>query len=190
MIAAACFVTPNSCGAQTYWVLDRGELRPAYDDPARLAAKEWHVRLYRAGETPVGRNYWGVETGQSAAEVMERLKASQNFERRYERWCQCPRGASTHFNPVGPIAVISRSQTSVIVGTALRIKAAYDQFGKVRTQINAWVFNKPKPPNPYEGIGRVALDYGRLVIDRLEANLQQISDLTRRSARHGGEVGD
>ena len=69
--------------------------------------KQWEIWLFPKGKIK-GDNfeYWGEITDRTAAGATAQLQSSQSFERGWEKWCSCPYGSSTFFNPLGPIAVL------------------------------------------------------------------------------------
>src|SRR5688572_23853429 len=93
----------------TYYVDDGTTIAPVYsNDLPTSKIQEWQVRLYRRGEPTGGRDNWGLITGSTSDKVMEELRSSQAFEKRYARWIGKPEEyeINTHFNYLGPIAIV------------------------------------------------------------------------------------
>jgi len=79
----------------------------------QVRPSEWQVRLYKNGAPTGGRDNWGLITGKTAASVMEQLKREQQFQIRFARFAGTDyrMEVCTHFNPLGPIAVVKQSKT-------------------------------------------------------------------------------
>src|SRR5438132_4478239 len=110
MMAAIVATRPAAAqSAQTYWVYDGRSLSVVQRDPSTVQAKEWAAFYFRKS-APAGTmsQRWGIDTGQSAADVLRKVKENQRFERQFERWCQCSWGENTTFNVIAPVVSLSK----------------------------------------------------------------------------------
>jgi hypothetical protein len=106
---------PCAQAQSTFYVFSDNSLEIRYGNPAANYTR-WQVWLFQEGvrlpHHTVGLQYsrWGLIEGTSAASVMQRLRAFQNFEEAYlnffgpNTW-----GRYTFSNPLGPIAVAGRA---------------------------------------------------------------------------------
>jgi Flp pilus assembly protein TadD len=101
-------------GAQSsgFWVWNGTSLTRVYDDnTSQFVVREWQVWLYNMGQPTGGKNYWGMMSGRTSAEVMQKLKNDQESELRSNNFFgngRVPSQKLGHFNPLGPIAVVER----------------------------------------------------------------------------------
>lgn len=151
----------STLGFAQYFVDDgRGVLRRV-EGPPDGRPTDWHVRLYRRGEATGGQNYWGSIAGKSADEVMKELESSQEFEKRFERWCACNWGVDTFMNPLGPVArppggePAAKSTLGRLVDAYPRLKALHDGA----RQLDRILSTKETHPNPFSSVGNVLKEY-------------------------------
>lgn len=127
----------------TYYVYDGTTLQTVHDDPARATYTNWQIWLFKKdgfmGSYTGSTGSWGSIEGKSAQSVMKQLKAEQNFEKVYERWCNCEWGADTFFNPRGPVAVIGRAieHRPVALQKLDEIEKLYERASKVAELVQA-----------------------------------------------------
>jgi hypothetical protein len=148
--------------------------------------EEWQIRLYRRGDATGGSNHWGLITGPSSAHVEAQLKEDQNFEKVYERWCQCGQDVLTYFNSMGPIAVIGTGTPS---DSKTKFLAYYNKLSKIWSEYKelkeAWetaekiVTGKGiKPATPFDHVGEVFKEYSENLtkvqkqVDKLQKDLE------------------
>lgn len=99
-----------------YYVESGGGIRKVENaDPSKVKVKEWRVKLYKRGFPRTGNTNWGSISAPTAAAVMEKLKASQEFELRSNAFFGKGRvqdEVCTSFNPLGPIAILDGASGS------------------------------------------------------------------------------
>lgn len=180
LLLAMCVLSGQAAAAiESYWIDDGRSLTPtqAYGDPDEIKPDRWEVRLYRNGETPGAPwpAYWGSISGKSAREVMDKLKRSQEFQIRYARWAgfDYRTERDTHFNPLGPIAVMKPpakipNPLKALFDEAMRMR------GKLRDHHLIDLDRLFGDNNPFGSVGRVVREYGDSLLhaqqqlDRLE----------------------
>lgn len=128
----------------------------AHGRPEEVLAKEWQFWLYRKGAAAAGPLYWGVIAGRSVAAVRAELKSSQDFERAWERWCGCPWGDDTNFNPLGPIAVVE-APLYPRVNRAADLAERIIALRKIVQGVSA--ITEGRPANPFRAVGTVLREY-------------------------------
>jgi hypothetical protein len=113
-----------------YFVYDGSVATRIEGDAAQTNYKQWRVWLFKKNAMAANRpeGSWGTISGNSAADVMKKLKASQEFEKQYERWCACTWGQDTFFNSVGPIAI---TEFMYELKTVHQLKEASDAYEQV-----------------------------------------------------------
>jgi len=111
----AAVVSAHARPQTSAYVYDGKVLEVADGDLALAKCTRWQVWLYAEGvripRYTAGLQYsrWGVLEGNSAENVMQQLRDSQNFEAAYLKFFDSGAwGRYTFFNPVGPIAVTDR----------------------------------------------------------------------------------
>jgi len=97
----------------TAYVEKGGQLSPYYDDPAKLAPKEWRFDLQAYSDNHV----WGALTSTSLSGVKRKLEAEQKFAKSYARFTSGDENQAlteelNFFKPKGPIAVMEPGQGS------------------------------------------------------------------------------
>lgn len=134
----------------------------------QIKAKEWTVRLYKKGAPKTGNSYWGTIKAATADEVMAKLKSQQDFELRFNNFIgkgSVQDDILTHFNPLGPIAIIDETKASELPLDEAQKKIA-DQYEKavdlfytgldVKNNLDVIVKGKE---NPYADIGSNFMQY-------------------------------
>jgi hypothetical protein len=129
-----CFCYNSFLLSQTSFYIQSGGnvTKVENGDPSRLNITEWQVRLYKRGASTTGSSYWGTITGSTASEVMEKLRKEQAFELDFNKFIGKGRiedDVYTHFNSLGPIALIDASKASELSLTDERKKLA-DLYAK------------------------------------------------------------
>ena len=77
----AILVTLNLFSQSTFYIQDRNGISKVENgDPSQMDVNMWQVRLYNRGVPKSGDNYWGTIEGNSADEVMQKLKTQQEYE--------------------------------------------------------------------------------------------------------------
>jgi hypothetical protein len=164
-VLAVALGGPAPAQSSTYYVYDGRSLqRVDHADPAAVRVKEWRVWLYRKGQRAGGPDYWGAIRGASASSVMAHLERDQVFERYWERWCRCDWGAETHFNPLGPIAIMEPPPG--VLESLARLSEDYDRlqelrepFDKAREMLDPDDGRSGGERNPYGAVGSVLKEY-------------------------------
>jgi hypothetical protein len=138
--------------------IDRG------DEEAVPNVREWQIRLYKRGAPTSGENHWGLITGKSAADVRAQLEKAQIFEKKWERWCGCGWGASTYYNPMGPIAVIETPQRSklsqAVIDNANTIEDLHNYTWKLYERTNDLLYALGEADkNPFNHVGVTLHEY-------------------------------
>jgi hypothetical protein len=105
-------VGPVSAQSSGFWVWNGTSLTRVYDNnTSQFVVREWQVWLYNMGKPTGGKDYWGMLTGRTSEEVMQRLKQDQGFELRSNNFFgkgRVPSQTLGNFNPLGPIAIVER----------------------------------------------------------------------------------
>ena len=145
---------------------------------SQLNVKEWRVLLYKRGASKSGGNYWGKIKGSSADEVMQELKTEQEFELKFNAFIgkgSVQDESLTHFNPLGPIAVLDAS-TSSESATEEKIGQTSEIYNKAGEYLIAFfdakkrldVILKGKTINPYDNYGSVFKEYSSNLKDAIK----------------------
>ena len=137
-----------------YYVWDGQTLTRVYSDPGGAEHVTWNIWLFRQGEPHIPRKQWGALFGNSAADVLKKLERAQSFETRYERWCRCDYGPSTHFNPSLPIAVTGRQDAPSVATTDLDVP--FETLNGLHEAFNAAVELTSSDAPPSSGFGDFA----------------------------------
>ncbi|TCC82693.1 hypothetical protein [Pedobacter hiemivivus] len=154
----------------TYYVQSKGNISKVENsDASRVKVKEWRVRLYKKGAPRTGNSNWGSISASSAEEVMKKLKAEQEFELRSNAFFGKGRVQDeicTHFNPLGPIAVLDEDTEKVAAekrAAELYAKSVdiYETFLEVKDNVDAL----RGVDNPYSGVGNNFKEYAETVKD-------------------------
>jgi methyl-accepting chemotaxis protein len=170
----------------------RGVSKVENGDSTQIKVTEWQVRLYKKGQSTGGNDQWGLITGKSAQSVMEKLKKAQDFELRYNAWAgkgRVPDDVFTHFNPLGPIAVVEREPTEReqaldkkrLIPKEIwdRIQNAYERakgYYEGYQRIGEITSKEPKLKTPFDNVGDVFREY----TDNLREAFERVADLRRR----------
>lgn len=158
-----------------------------YGNPDDIKPSEWQVRLYKRGQSTGGNDNWGLISEKSASKVLETLKKDQDFERRWEKWCGCSWGADTHFNPLGPIAVIKKPLLSKQIFDAYdKSIEIYLRARDIQKKYQLLILGKEQKNNQFSGIGKVIKEYMEQFRDvfRKKAVLDRIMATTNGIASH------
>lgn len=145
-------------------------------NPDQVKAKEWKVRLYRKGAPRSGNSYWGTINGNSAKEVMSKLKVDQDFELRFNAFIgkgQVQNNVLTNFNPLGPIAVVeddeSKDEESAEEESTSKknlndlsvlnedAKQLLEDYNDVKKKLD--IILKGKPVTAFDNVGNVFKEY-------------------------------
>jgi hypothetical protein len=188
-LAVIIALTVNVAFAQnpitSFWIYDGKTMqRVENGNPNEIRVVEWQVRLYKMGAPTSGDSNWGLITAKTADAVMRKLKDSQDFELRYNRWAgngNVPDKVLTHFNPLGPIARIERAPSpSETKKDSQRLvpKAMWDKYKGIADRVNGLregyskikdiVTNAPKDANPFERVGNTFREYTDNLTDAFE----------------------
>lgn len=147
-------------------------------DPTQLVAKEWVVRLYKMNAPNSGANYWGTISGATADEVMKKLKTDQDFEISYNKFIG--KGAVkdlifTHFNPLGPIAIVDEGRSSdevqsqygeEVVTITQKLKEYMQASTEAKKKLD--VILKGKPVTAFDNVGEVFKEYSSNLKDAIK----------------------
>jgi hypothetical protein len=178
-------------------LIDDGKrLYESRQKPSELRVREWQIRLNKRS-TPTE---WGRITGKTIDSVQKQLKESQDFEKRYERWCECGPDEDTFFRPSKPIAVLERETPSPTVEAAESVlsaaNVASEQYERdLRRAIDAWkAAESGKSGKLFRKPGDVLREYARglrATQKRLAQAQRQISDMANTAASDlGDELND
>jgi len=186
------FLSANVYAQETYYTDNgRGLIQSVRGNPDEVKAKEWQVRLYKLGEATSGNHNWGLITGKSAVAVMNQLKESQDFQKRYAKWSgfDYTRETFTFFNPLGPIAVVEepkpRSAKLVTqIGDGIdainRLREGYKKIEQILT-------DKPQTANPYRNVGNVLREYAKN-LSNAETRLADLQNKLRAEYNYTGAL--
>ncbi len=147
-------------------------------DPSQLSVSVWQVRLYKRGMSKSGNNYWGTIEGNSADNVMQKLKIQQEYELKINSFFgkgKVQDEVLTHFNALGPIA-ITEASTSTKSSTAEKTDETSEIYNKAGGYVEAFleakkrldVILKGKPVNPYDNYGSVFKEYASNLKDAVK----------------------
>jgi hypothetical protein len=159
LLGAAAYTAAAS--DNEYYLFNGRELtRVTRGRPEEVSAKEWQFWLYRKGAAASGSDYWGAITGRTVAAVRAELKSSQDFERTYERWCECSWGPETNFNALGPIAMVDAPlypKSSELYDALDRLK----KLAGISSQIleAAGAVDRNRRANPFRLVGAIFREY-------------------------------
>lgn len=163
-VVAVVFTTVRVSAQEPYYIDDGKQISPANGDPKAVQAAEWQVRLYKSGVRTGGKDNWGLITGKTAEDVMQKLKSGQDFQVLYAKWAgtDYTSEVSTYFNPLGPIAVLKsmRSISEDKWKKALDFIERVNKARKMYKQIADILGTRPQDSNPYKNVGRVLKEYG------------------------------
>jgi hypothetical protein len=122
IIALLLAVLISVCGAQAeagFYVQQGNSISYSPQQPPKGKIKEWRIYLYKAADAPgdwgglkgspspyLKPGYWGTIDGKSAESVMKQLKQSQDFARKWARWCKCGADETEYDHYLGPVAVM------------------------------------------------------------------------------------
>jgi hypothetical protein len=150
-------------------------------DPSQLNVSAWQVRLYKRGASKSGNNYWGKIEGGSANEVMQKLRAGQEFELKFNAFIGKGRVQDpvlTNFNPLGPIAI---TDASILTQSPTEEKIAQtsETYNKAGDYLNAYfeakkrldVILKGKTINPFDNYGSVFKEYTSNLKDAIKQTI-------------------
>lgn len=133
VLAVILLTSCYSFSQTSFYILSGGNITKVENaDPSKLNVIEWRVLLYKRGVAKTGTSYWGTIKGSTAHEVMEILKKQQQFELDFNKFIgkgSIEDAVYTHFNPLGPIAVLDDRKASELPLTDEQKKAA-DLYAK------------------------------------------------------------
>ena len=169
------------------YVYDGKILKVANEDFSQVKYSRWQVWLYeedvRIPHYTVGMQYsrWGLIEGNSAENVVEQLRASQNFEAAFLKffgpgaW-----GRYTFFNPVGPIAVTDRAlEDRPALEKLYQFRWLHERVNKlIRAATPSLENNQRQDPSfPVEGY-----------FDQIRDALQRVSKLQSQLSRNRPQI--
>jgi hypothetical protein len=173
---------PCAQAQSTFYVFSDNSLEIRYGNPAANYTR-WQVWLFQEGvrlpHHTVGLQYsrWGLIEGTSAASVMQRLRAFQNFEEAYlnffgpNTW-----GRYTFSNPLGPIAVAGRAieiQPGVLE-KRYQLAGLDDRLNRLIALVRPSLEN-----NESEGLNSPVKEYFDQIRHALEQVIRSYSQLAR-----------
>lgn len=166
----------GSIAQSTFYIQNGSDItRVENKNPEELETIEWQVRLYKKGASKIGKSYWGIIKGKTADDVMSKLTSDQEFEIKFNIFIgkgSVQNDILTHFNPLGPIAIIDDSPPPNLPNqeyntqlTEVNDKAEdyLRTYTEVRRRLN--VIIKGKTTTPYTEIGRVFREYTKNLKD-------------------------
>lgn len=178
-------------GTRGGYMIDRGhgQLEEHSGDPSGIAATEWQVRLYPRGAPTSGEGYWASISGDSASEVLVRLRTHQRNERVLCRYFNqdCEQERQTYFNPVGPIAVMrpgrseSESFLHELIDGAFEVSEIYSELIEPVLEI---LSNPSDVQALGAGFGSVLRDYVD-ALSEVQSQLVQLQALLNRTTTSG-----
>lgn len=180
-----CLLTTCLAFAQPPYYIKRGNSITKVEniDLSKLKVIEWQVQLFKRGATTSGDGYWGTIKGRTAKEVMVKLKSDQDFELRFNTFIgkgKVQDDILTHFNPLGPIAIMDKSvpgespvdeNTAQLANISERAKDYLTTYLEVKKKLD--VIIKGKASTPFDNYGNVFTEY----TDNLKYAFKQISSL-------------
>ena len=156
-------------------------------DPAKIKVTEWQVLLFKKGAPKKVGTQWGIIDGKSADAVMKKLKSSQDFEIRYNKWAgkgPVQDEVFTNFNPLGPVAVMENAtsdrekQNQKDPATQEKwekLKAIYDEVKGYYDgyQQTMEIMSGSDSQTPFDNVGNVFREYA----DNLKEAYLRVLDL-------------
>lgn len=126
---------------ETYFVKNGDGAIQAYGDLSKIDVEAWQYWLFARDITPMPilKHTWGVIEAKTIEDLNKKLKASQDFEKRYEKWCKCGPDRLTHFNNLGPIAVMRTDIPKAILDEISEAKEKYNSVKEIYDNIMAVV---------------------------------------------------
>lgn len=182
----------NINAQETYYIRNGNQIsKVEHSDPTKVNAKEWQVLLFKRGASKTPGTQWGLISGKSAEEVMHKLKSNQDFEIRYNKWAG--KGAVqdevyTHFNPLGPVAVVEKSSPGKSSKQDNELKEKLNKVLTVYNNVKEYLDNQEKiakilsesnTETPFDDVGNVFKEY----TENLKQAFQRVSDLQNRLQR-------
>ncbi|MFT4152909.1 hypothetical protein [Parafilimonas sp.] len=169
-VLIALLLSFNLFSQPTFYVQNGNSISKVENgDPSQVNVNVWQVRLYKKGIPKSGNNYWGTIEGNSADDVMQKLKIQQEYELKINSFFGKGRVQDdilTHFNALGPIAITdaSTSSKSTIVEKTDETSEVYNKAGSyveafLEAKKRLDVILKGKPVNPYDNYGSVLKEY-------------------------------
>lgn len=111
---------------------DIGRLGSVNGDPSSFQVEQWIACYYKLGMTVTTRFACsGMELGNTSAEVINKVKRAQNFEREYTRWCRCPWDMDSAFNVIVPIAQLKKEE----IALSHQQRALIQMLGEAREKL-------------------------------------------------------
>jgi len=167
IILISCLLNLSYILPLTPFYIQKGSYiyRDENNDPKQINAIEWQVRLYKKDSPKNGNSYWGIIKGRTADEVLTKLKSDQDFELKFNKFIgkgYIEDDVFTHFNPLGPIAIIEESKLEEssnesnydkLLEVIEKAKDYYDDYSEV------YKILKAEPIGPYDNFGNVFKDY-------------------------------
>ena len=179
-------VSPCVQAQSTFYVFSGNSLEIRYGNPGANYTR-WQVWLFQEGvhlpRYTAGLQYsrWGLIEGTSAASVMQRLRAFQNFEEAYlnffgpDTW-----GRHTFANPLGPIAVSGQAieiQPGVLE-KRYQLAGLDDRLNRLIALVRPSLEN-----NESEGLNSPVKEYFDQIRHALEQVIKSYSQLARSQPR-------
>lgn len=178
LVVLLCMTLFAGSASAGYFVSNGKDITYTSEDPKKAKPpKEWHILLFKKGQSPLGgawgggyfgkvpNNNWGLITDKTLEGANKQLKKSQEFEKRFERWMRKSNPSyedpNTYFNYVGPIAVYEEPKplSVAVVSKVKEVWEKIEEIKQIHDSVKQILAKSPADKNPFENVGNVTGEY-------------------------------